>query len=104
MNDRVKRKCPECGRNQLERLIGMGAGVLFKGGGFYQTDYRSESYKQGERAEKNRTDGAEPSSKPGKSEANQKTDKPKQDAAKKSSAKKANSKAKASSSQSKKKS
>jgi putative FmdB family regulatory protein len=39
------RKCPKCGKNQLKRLIGTGAGLIFKGGGFYSTDYRSESYK-----------------------------------------------------------
>src|SRR5262245_1869658 len=33
-------KCPECGRKRLERLIGAGAGVIFKGSGFYQTDYK----------------------------------------------------------------
>ena len=42
----VKRKCPECAKNALERLIGTGAAVLFKGSGFYETDYRSESYKK----------------------------------------------------------
>ncbi|MHC4119349.1 MAG: FmdB family zinc ribbon protein [Planctomycetota bacterium] len=46
------RKCPECGKMQLQRLIGAGAGIIFKGSGFYQTDYRSESYKQ---AKKNDT-------------------------------------------------
>jgi len=46
------RKCPKCGKPKLERRIGPGAGFLFKGGGFYQTDYRSESYKRGESAEK----------------------------------------------------
>lgn len=45
------RKCPECGQRALERLIGAGAGVLFKGSGFYQTDYRSESYKKAAKAE-----------------------------------------------------
>jgi putative FmdB family regulatory protein len=40
------RKCPKCGKSALKRLIGMGAAVLFKGSGFYATDYRSESYKQ----------------------------------------------------------
>ncbi|MHC4431498.1 MAG: FmdB family zinc ribbon protein [Planctomycetota bacterium] len=49
------RKCPECGRMKLHRLIGAGAGVIFKGSGFYQTDYRSESYKQ---AKKNETKGS----------------------------------------------
>lgn len=51
MNDPVKRKCPECGKPKLERLIGTGAGVIFKGSGFYQTDYRSEGYKKAAEAE-----------------------------------------------------
>lgn len=42
--DPVK-KCPECG-GPVRRLIGAGAGVIFKGSGFYATDYRSESYKR----------------------------------------------------------
>jgi len=33
------RRCPECGRNGLQRLIGAGAGIIFKGSGFYATDY-----------------------------------------------------------------
>ena len=45
------RKCPECGKMKLQRLIGAGAGIIFKGSGFYQTDYRSESYKQGKKSE-----------------------------------------------------
>ncbi len=40
------KKCPECGRRKLRRLIGCGAAIVFKGSGFYQTDYRSESYKK----------------------------------------------------------
>lgn len=52
MSDPVKRKCPECGKLKLKRLIGTGAGVLFKGGGFYETDYRSDSYKKGADADK----------------------------------------------------
>lgn len=51
MNDPVKRKCPKCGKPKLERLIGTGAGVIFKGSGFYQTDYRSEGYKKAAEAE-----------------------------------------------------
>jgi len=50
------RKCPECSRLKLRRLIGTGAGIIFKGAGFYETDYRSESYKQGEKKEKKGTD------------------------------------------------
>ena len=52
INARPLRKCPKCKKPKLERLIGTGAGILFRGGGFYQTDYRSEGYKQAESAEK----------------------------------------------------
>jgi len=45
-------KCPECGKGELKRLIGAGSGVIFKGSGFYQTDYRSESYKKAEKNDK----------------------------------------------------
>lgn len=38
------KKCPACKKPKLERLIGPGAGVIFKGSGFYETDYRSSSY------------------------------------------------------------
>ncbi|MEW4528531.1 zinc ribbon domain-containing protein [Maioricimonas sp. JC845] len=40
------RKCPECGKLSAKRVIGPGAGIIFKGSGFYQTDYRSDSYKK----------------------------------------------------------
>ena len=46
MTASVLRKCPECGERKLQRLIGPGAGVIFKGSGFYETDYRSDSYKK----------------------------------------------------------
>lgn len=52
MKDSPKRKCPECGKNALERLIGLGGGIIFKGGGFYETDYRSDSYKKSAEADK----------------------------------------------------
>ena len=52
MTESPKRKCPRCGRLKLRRIIGAGAGILFKGSGFYQTDYRSESYKKAKEAEK----------------------------------------------------
>ncbi|MCC6228509.1 MAG: zinc ribbon domain-containing protein [Phycisphaerales bacterium] len=51
MSDPVKKKCPSCGKSALERLIGTGAALVFKGSGFYQTDYRSESYKQAAKAD-----------------------------------------------------
>jgi putative FmdB family regulatory protein len=40
------KKCPECGKSKARRKIGPGAGIIFKGSGFYQTDYRSDSYKK----------------------------------------------------------
>ena len=46
ITERATRKCPKCGKLRLKRLIGNGAGVLFRGSGFYQTDYRSESYRK----------------------------------------------------------
>jgi len=46
------RKCPECGKLRVQRLIGAGAGIIFKGSGFYQTDYRSEGYKKAAESEK----------------------------------------------------
>jgi putative FmdB family regulatory protein len=51
MNDPLLKKCPECGKPKLRRLIGAGAAIVFKGSGFYQTDYRSESYKKKAEAE-----------------------------------------------------
>ncbi len=48
----VLRKCPVCRKSKLRRLIGIGAGVIFKGSGFYCTDYRSESYKKGADSDK----------------------------------------------------
>ncbi len=47
MSDSLKKKCPECKKLKLKRLIGAGSAVVFKGSGFYETDYRSESYKKG---------------------------------------------------------
>jgi len=44
--------CPECKSRKARRVIGPGAGILFKGSGFYQTDYRSDSYKKGAEADK----------------------------------------------------
>ena len=44
MSARQLRKCPECNKSALDRLIGAGAGVIFKGSGFYGTDYRGSSY------------------------------------------------------------
>lgn len=45
------KKCPACGKNKVQRLISSGAGFIFKGSGFYITDYRSDSYKAAARAD-----------------------------------------------------
>jgi putative FmdB family regulatory protein len=68
ISEPVKKKCPECGKPKLRRLFGTGAAVVFKGSGFYQTDYRSDSYKKA--AEKDKP-AAEPKgdSKPEKTES-----------------------------------
>ncbi len=55
------KKCPACGKPKLRRLIGTGAGILFKGGGFYETDYRSAGYKQSAKAD---SDASSPSTTP----------------------------------------
>jgi putative FmdB family regulatory protein len=47
MTEEPKKTCPECKKKKLRRLIGAGAALVFKGSGFYKTDYRSESYKKG---------------------------------------------------------
>jgi putative FmdB family regulatory protein len=52
------RKCPACKKAKLERLIGSGGGVIFKGSGFYQTDYRGSSYASD--AKKDATGGCAP--------------------------------------------
>lgn len=57
----VLKKCPKCKKNALERLIGTGAAVMFKGSGFYITDYRSESYKKAAEADKGGSSGGEAS-------------------------------------------
>src|SRR5438132_5001995 len=68
-NDEPLKKCPKCGKKKLRRLFGTGAAVLFKGSGFYETDYRSESYKSGEKAEKDATKPPEKKDESKKAEA-----------------------------------
>lgn len=47
MSDEPLKKCPECGRNGLKRLIGGGMGIIFKGSGFYVTDSKSSGSSSG---------------------------------------------------------
>jgi putative FmdB family regulatory protein len=58
MSAPVRKKCPECARPKLKRLIGAGAGVIFKGSGFYETDYRTESYRKAADAETKAASGS----------------------------------------------
>jgi putative FmdB family regulatory protein len=50
------KRCPKC-RCKVRRLIGAGAGLLFRGSGFYETDYRSDSYKQAAKKDKEAATG-----------------------------------------------
>ena len=72
------RKCPACGKLSARRVIGPGAAILFKGSGFYQTDYRSDSYKKAAEADKKAAE-------PAKSESGD-SSKSNSDASKKSNA------------------
>ena len=57
ISDQAARRCPRC-RGKAERVPAAGAGILFKGSGFYITDYRSKSYK--ERAKQEKSGGSSP--------------------------------------------
>ncbi|CAL1151128.1 unnamed protein product [Cladocopium goreaui] len=72
ISEPVKRKCPECGKLKLRRLFGTGAAVVFKGSGFYETDYRSDSYKKG--AEKDKKSSEKKSEKKGDSKSETKSE------------------------------
>ncbi|MDA7506026.1 zinc ribbon domain-containing protein [Akkermansiaceae bacterium] len=72
MNDAKLTDCPQEGCDgEVKRLLGTGAGLIFKGAGFYQTDYRSDSYKAGE---KKAASDSKPASKPDKKESKPKKD------------------------------
>jgi putative FmdB family regulatory protein len=62
ISDSTRKKCPECGKLKLRRLFGTGGAIVFKGSGFYQTDYRSESYKKAAKADKGETSSSSSSS------------------------------------------
>src|SRR5689334_11728110 len=61
--------CPECGKHDLRRKIGGGAAILFKGSGFYQTDYRSDSYKKSAQADSSSSSASKSDSSSSKSDS-----------------------------------
>lgn len=63
------KKCPDCKKNKAQRIISAGGGILFKGSGFYQTDYRSDSYRKGESADKKASEKKSDSSSSGDSKS-----------------------------------
>ena len=67
-------KCPQCKKKKLRRLFGAGAGLVFKGSGFYQTDYRSESYKKAASADKPASESSSSSSSSTKGDSGQKAE------------------------------
>lgn len=72
MSDEPLKRCPKC-RCKVKRLIGSGAGIIFKGSGFYETDYRSKSYSEAKKKEE--TSSSSTKSKASKSNKSAKKDK-----------------------------
>ncbi|MEM6258380.1 MAG: zinc ribbon domain-containing protein [Planctomycetota bacterium] len=78
MSAKPLKKCEKCGKNKLRRLIGTGAGIIFKGSGFYETDYRSEGYNKDKKADSEKKPETKAEKKPDKkSEAKPKAESPK---------------------------
>ncbi len=73
MTDKPVKKCPECG-SKVERLITGGGGIIFKGDGFYCTDYRSESYKEAARRDSSDDSSSRDASSSGAKEKSEKSD------------------------------
>ena len=80
ITDEPIKKCPACKKNKLVRQFGTGAAIVFKGSGFYQTDYRSESYKKSADSERkssessSSSEGSSKESNSGKSESTAKSE------------------------------
>ncbi len=61
MTDKPLKKCPSCGKPSMRRKLGTGAGIIFKGSGFYCTDYRPSSYKEAQKKDSESKPSAETS-------------------------------------------
>src|ERR1700691_5603278 len=73
INDKLLKKCPKCKKSKLRRLFGTGAAVVFKGSGFYQTDYRSDAYKKAAQADKSAGESKPSETKSGESKSTAKS-------------------------------
>ena len=73
MTDEPLKRCPKC-RGKVIRLFGTGAGIIFKGSGFYETDYRSDSYRQAAQKDSTAAKATSSSSSSKKSESKSKSD------------------------------
>ena len=78
----VEKKCPKCGKLKLRRLFGTGAAVVFKGSGFYQTVYRSDSYKKAAEKDKPASETKSETKSDSKTEAKSTDTKPSSDSGK----------------------
>lgn len=66
IKDEPLKRCPKCAKTGVKRQIGGGAGLLFKGSGFYITDYRSEGYKASAKSEAAPSSAGKTETKPAK--------------------------------------
>ena len=57
INEPALKKCPKCKKQKLRRIFGAGAAIIFKGSGFYETDYRSDAYKASAKADQDKSGG-----------------------------------------------
>ncbi len=79
ITDNPVKKCPECGKKKAVRQFGTGAAIMFKGSGFYETDYRSDAYKKSAKADKSKksdSKDAQSSSTSSEKKSSGSTDKP----------------------------
>ncbi len=67
INDPLLKKCPACKKQKLRRLFGTGGAIMFKGSGFYITEFSSFSYKAGAAADKKSSDSSSSASSESKS-------------------------------------
>ncbi len=68
MSDSPRKRCVKC-RGAVRRLLGAGAGILFKGSGFYQTDYRSRNYTEASKKDKPSAESTSAKTKPADAKA-----------------------------------